>query len=141
MSDVEQIAERATEAFRSRELNAVMDFYDSGAVVVTPDGTFEGQNAIREFVGIQLEAFPDLDLRVHNRLVVDSTVIEESTFTGTHDGPLPLPDGTTLPPTGRRVSQRVADVAVYENGRIVRQHLYYDRGEVLEQLELAVTAS
>ena len=44
-------------------------------------------------------------------------------WTGTHSGPLPLPNGTTLPPTEHRVAGRAADFVTARNGKCTRSEL------------------
>lgn len=55
-------------------------------------------------------------------------------WTGTHDGPLPLPDGGMVAPTGRRVTVPAAMLHVVRDERIVRQDHYFDALTMLTQL-------
>ena len=48
-------------------------------------------------------ALPDVSGTVHRALEGGGVVAQEVTWTGTHDGPLPTPDGD-IPATGRAVS-------------------------------------
>ena len=61
---------------------------------------------------------------------------DEWTFVGTHTGPLPLPDGTELPPTGKRVEVRGMEFVRVRDGKIVVDNLYYDNMAVAVQLGL-----
>jgi predicted ester cyclase len=61
---------------------------------------------------------------------------DEWTFVGTQTGPFPLPDGTELPPTGRRVEIRGMELVQMRDGKIVVDNLYYDNVASLVQLGL-----
>ena len=60
---------------------------------------------------------------------------------GTNTGPLSLPDGSTVPATGKAVRVRGCDIATVADGMIVRHHFYFDQMELLTQLGLAPTQS
>ena len=55
---------------------------------------------------------------------------------GTHTGPLVLPDGTELPPTGKRVEVKGMELVRVRDGKIVVDNLYYDNLAVAAQLGL-----
>jgi predicted ester cyclase len=57
-------------------------------------------------------------------------------FVGTHTGPLVLPDGTELPPTGKRVEVKGMELVRVRDGKIVVDNLYYDNLAVAAQLGL-----
>lgn len=64
-------------------------------------------------------------------------VSAELVFSGTNTGPLVLPDGTAVPPTGRvvRFPLRMFN-RVDTDGKIVEEHRYYDPASIIQQLEL-----
>jgi ketosteroid isomerase-like protein len=62
--------------------------------------------------------------------------IDEGFVVGTNTGPLALPTGRTLPPTGRQVRVRSCDVATVEDGLITSHRAYFDQLELLGQLGL-----
>ena len=57
-------------------------------------------------------------------------------FVGTHTGPVVLPDGTELPPTGKRVEVQGMELVRVRDGKIVVDNLYYDNLAVAAQLGL-----
>jgi ketosteroid isomerase-like protein len=136
MPDARAIQERLREAANAQDVNAILRWYSSDAVVITPEGTLRGAEEISAYVDAQFEAFPDFHVAVHHRLDADDTALDEGIVSGTHTGPLTLPTGETIAPTGKRVTQRVADVLVARDGKIVEHRLYYDQVELLVQLEL-----
>jgi ketosteroid isomerase-like protein len=62
-------------------------------------------------------------------------VVEESTFTGTHNGILHGPTGDILP-TGRPVRIAYIHVLRFRDGKHVSFNLMFDRLSMLEQLGL-----
>ena len=61
---------------------------------------------------------------------------DEWTFVGTHTGPLSLPDGTDVPPSGKRLEIRGMELVKVREGKIVVDNLYYDTSAVAVQLGL-----
>ena len=57
-------------------------------------------------------------------------------FEGTHTGALPLPDGSEVPPTGKRLKIRGMELVQMRDGKIVVDNLYYDNMALLAQLGL-----
>jgi ketosteroid isomerase-like protein len=47
-----------------------------------------------------------------------------------------MPDGQEVPPTGKQIRVRAADVATVRDGRIVRHDFYFDQLAILDQLGL-----
>ncbi len=50
----------------------------------------------------------------------------EYVFSGTHTGRLASPAGE-IPPTGKRLELKFADVFVIRDGLVVEHHIYYDQ--------------
>jgi len=80
-------------------------------------------------------AFPDG--QIHRDIYLESgdRVVVEGRFTGTNTGPLRTPAGE-LPPTGRAMVLRFADVFRIADGRITEHRVYYDTVGLLAQLGL-----
>ena len=58
-------------------------------------------------------------------------------FTGTFTGPLELPDGTVIEPTGKSFEVVFSTIARWQDGKIVEEHLKYDNSLFLQQIGLA----
>ena len=136
MSANRQLLDRYVERYNAGDLDAVMELYAEDAVQIMPEGTFEGRSAIRERLARDLVACPDIAWTVLSFVEQGDSFADEWTFEGTHTGPFPLPDGTELPPTGRRVEIRGMELVQMRDGRIVVDNLYYDNLASLVQLGL-----
>ena len=136
MSDNEKLLELYVERYNAGDLDGVLDLYAEDAVQNMPDGSFHGRSAIRERLAQELNGFSDVNHRVRSFVEEDDAFADEWTFTGTHTRPFPLPDGTELPPTGRRVEIDGMELVVVRDGKVVVNTLYYDNLAVATQLGL-----
>jgi steroid delta-isomerase-like uncharacterized protein len=136
MDRFRSLLERYVELYNAGDLDGVMDLYAHDAVQIMPDGTFEGRDVIGERLAKELTAFPDLHHRVISFVEQDDAFADEWVFVGTHNGPLLLPDGTELPPTGKQIEVRGMELVELRDGKIVVDNLYYDNLAVAAQLGL-----
>jgi predicted ester cyclase len=142
MGQAREVLDRLTEAAaENRDLGGVVACYADGAVVVTPDaGEVRGHQSIREYWRQFVDGFPDSHFDPIAKYEAGPAAIDEGYYIGTNSGPLRMPSGETMPPTGRHIKIRSCDVARVENGRIVEHHLYFDQAEFLDQLGLEASA-
>jgi steroid delta-isomerase-like uncharacterized protein len=134
MSANRKLLDYYVERYNAGDLDAVMDLYAEDAVQLMPDGTFEGRSAIRERLALDLEACPDVTHKVTSFVEQGDAFADEWTFAGTHTGPLTLPDGRQLPPTGKHVEVKGMELVRMRDGKIVVDNLYYDTAAILAQL-------
>jgi predicted ester cyclase len=129
-------AMRRTDA---RDHAGFLAMQDDDAVWQVGGATLRGKEEIRGWLQPFWQAFTTSRHALEHVYEVESDrVVAEGTFTGTHDGPLPLPDGTELPPTGKPVSFRFAMSVEREPGAEVARavSLYFDQLDFLGQLGL-----
>jgi steroid delta-isomerase-like uncharacterized protein len=136
MSANRELLDRYVERYNAGDLDGVMDLYAEDAVQIMPDGTFEGWSSVRERLAQELDGFTDLNHTVRSFVEQGDSFADEWTFVGTHTGPFRLPDGTQLPPTGKRVEIRGMELVQVRDGKIVLNTLYYDNMAVAVQLGL-----
>jgi steroid delta-isomerase-like uncharacterized protein len=136
MGSYRSLLERYVESYNAGDLDACMDLYAEDAVQLMPDGTFEGRERIRERLARELAAFPDLQFGFGAFVEEGDSFADEWTFAGTQTGPLVLPNGGELPPTGKRVEMKGMEFVKIRDGKIVVDNLYYDNLSVAAQLGL-----
>jgi predicted ester cyclase len=124
------------EWYKAGDLDAIMSLYAEDAVQGMPEGTFTGRRAIRERLAKELVAFSDIDWGYVSYIEQGDAFADEWYFAGTHTGPFELPDGTELPPTGKRVELHGMELVVLRDGEIVVDNLYYDNLTIAVQLGL-----
>lgn len=137
MSAYRELLDRYVVLYNAGDLDGVIDLYADDAVQGMPDGIFEGRSAIHDRLARELEAIPDVTHTVVSFIEQGDAFADEWTFVGTQTGPFLLPNGTVLPPTGKRVEVRGMEIVrVGPDGKIVLNTLYYDNLAVAEQLGL-----
>jgi steroid delta-isomerase-like uncharacterized protein len=135
------LLERYVELYNAGDLEACMELYADDAVQMMPEGTFQGRGAIRQRLARDLTACPDATYTVRSFVEQGDTFADEWALAGTHTGPFALPDGTQLPPTGKRVEITGMEFVQVRDGKIVIDNLYYDNVAVLAQLGLIPQAA
>jgi len=136
MDRYRSLLDRYVERYNAGDLDGVMDLYAEDAVQLMPDGTFEGRSTIRDRLARELASFSDLAHRVVSYIEQDDAFADEWVFVGTHTGPVAMPDGSELPPTGKRVEVPGMEVVRLRDGKITANNLYYDNLAVAAQLGL-----
>jgi len=118
------------EIFNKRNVAAVDEYIAPGYVLRTaPEGMPSDREAVKEFIEMYLEAFPDLQISIDELLAVDDKVVGRFTFRGTHEREL-----MGLPPTGRRISVRQIAIYRIENGKVVEEWEVSDQLGLMQQV-------
>jgi steroid delta-isomerase-like uncharacterized protein len=136
MDRYRDLLDRYVELYNAGDLDGVIDLYAEDSVQLMPDGVFEGKAAIKERLAKELAAFSGLAHRYTSYVESDDAFADEWVFVGTHTGPLTLPDGTELPPTGKRVEMPGMEYVKMRDGKIVVDNMYYDNLAVAAQFGL-----
>jgi steroid delta-isomerase-like uncharacterized protein len=131
-----KLLEYYVERYNAGDLDACMELYAENASQRMHDGIFEGVDAIRGRLARDLEAFEDAKYVVESFFAQGDEFADEWTFTGTNTGPLRLPDGSVIPPTGRPVEIKGMEYVKVRDGKIVVDNLYYDFMAAVAQLGL-----
>ena len=141
MSSLRDLAEQGFQLYNAGDVEGLVNLYTEDATLVTPWGTFEGRAAIHEAWRRDKAAFPDGTLTLDVLVEQGDTLADEWTIVGTHTGPLVMPDGTELPPTGKRIKIKGMDLVQHRDGKIAVYHMYYDNMAVAGQLGLLPEAA
>jgi steroid delta-isomerase-like uncharacterized protein len=133
---VREAFEKHTETFSAHDIDGFADMLADDVVFRAPGGIGgDGKEACAQFFGGWLGAFPDAHVEIHGLHIVGDVVVEEGTFTGTHNGVLHAPAGD-VPATGRAVAVDYIQVLHYRDGKNVSFSLMYEQLPLLEQLGL-----
>jgi steroid delta-isomerase-like uncharacterized protein len=100
----------------------------------TPMGRLPGKDVIRQYLAGFDAAFPEAHFDIDNVVESGSTVAVEGVYHGTHDGPLGMPDGSSLPATGRKVHAPFTTMFTVAGGRITSHRPYWDLAGFMAQL-------
>lgn len=107
--------------------------HDYAAHAVVEDSMYAqrlvGRDAIMARKNVIMTAASDAQITITNRVVHGNQVTAEWIATGRHTGDLP-----GLPASDRIFTLRGVTVVIREHGKIIREALYYDVGELHRQL-------
>jgi steroid delta-isomerase-like uncharacterized protein len=123
------------EAFNDGDLDraAATVTDDFELVDVAAGRVFRGPAGCREWLQVFRTALPDAQTELLNLFAEDDQVATEHIGRGTHDGPFVTPAGT-IPPTGRKVELRIAELYEVREGKIAQLYAYYDSTTLMRQL-------
>ena len=118
--------------------------FDAFDALFADDVTFEavggvagsGIDSVKLFDAIWPTAFSDFTIEGIFHVGDGDRVVCHNRATGTHDGPLLLPDGSEVPATGNTISAPYFAAFEVHDGMIVSEHIYFDRMLLSEQLGL-----
>ncbi|MFP5253554.1 MAG: ester cyclase [Actinomycetes bacterium] len=137
MAEARELMDRATDAIFGNDLDAFRACYAPDVVFTAPDiGTGHGVENLVTWMAEFQAAIPDMTYEKTRELESGNCAVDEGYVLGTNTGPIAMPDGSTLPATGRTVRLRSIDVATVENGLISKHDFYFDQLEFLTQLGL-----
>jgi uncharacterized protein (TIGR02246 family) len=128
-----------TEAMRrtdSGDQEGFLELFADDCHWVVPGAEFTTRDELRGWLTPFWQGFSTFRHDIHRATAdSDDAVFAEGTWTGTNDGPIPMPDGE-IPATGRTVSFRFAIAATRSaDGTQARDvRLYFDNLEFLGQL-------
>jgi ketosteroid isomerase-like protein len=134
MNEHIELINRYYTAINERRFADYDELFAPDATLEGPGGvTGTGPDAMRAFDQVWTNASSDFAITPLVQLSVDGKVSSENLVEATHDGLLELPGGA-LPATGRALGGRYVGTFEVAGGRIVSQHVYYDRMIVVDQL-------
>jgi len=136
MSSMRDEYERAIQLYNAGDLEGFINLYAEDAELVTPEGTAQGRAAILEFWRRDQVAFPERTVTIDVIVEQGDTVAGEWTWVATHTGPLVMPDGTEVPPTGKRAEVKGMELAQMRDGKMAVHHMYFDTMAMARQLGL-----
>ena len=128
------------DVFSNQKWDRLHESHAADIVVTWPDG--------HETVGIEQHiedlramfvAIPDLRITEHPiRIGNGSWTAVTGVMTGTFTGPMPMPDGTTVPPTGNSLNMSMVTIGHWNDAGVMdHEWLYWDQLTFLRQLGLA----
>jgi predicted ester cyclase len=125
------------EAFKA----IVRDGFTPDAETVEVVGTFHGPDEVLPYWIGYTEAFSNV--RHEFRTVVEqpNLVVYALLMTGDNTGPIPAPDGTLIPPTGRHVELPHVTVVNHDGDRISGWRTYMDQLGLMAQFGLMQQAT
>jgi predicted ester cyclase len=118
-----------TKAFNDHNVTALDNVVDKNIVEHRP-GVQSGINSTKQFLNGLITAFPDFHTTLEHILVKGNYIVVFTNTTGTHKGQFMFAPG--IPPTGKHISFRTADLYRIENNKIAE---HWDVVEYIKMLQ------
>jgi steroid delta-isomerase-like uncharacterized protein len=123
--------------FDQRDADGMADTYADDAVLTAATGErAEGKQAIRDYWAQMARAFAIGTGEVGRSSETADTYFGEITFRGTNTGDLTMPDGTSIPATGKSFEVGGVESARVRDGKLVEHNMYWDTLGMMRQLGL-----
>jgi predicted ester cyclase len=125
MSDAKTVVDRVWQIMEAGKLEELSQVVGPDCHFKMPGMEFRGIDALRGMLTAYLAAFPDLKHEVRHHVQSGDTIALELLVTGTHRGPMAMPQGT-VPATGKKVTWESCDYVRVSGGKVVSWHVYHD---------------
>lgn len=136
----EELVHRYVDAFNKRDIAAMHALYAEDAITYDPQRSepIKGWDGIEAAIRMQWTAFSDQRWALPRPVVASGNrVAYEVAMQMTHDGPLPMPDGSTLEATGTALSVEFSVfLTLDDDGLIAEERGYGDATGIAVQLGL-----
>ena len=136
MTVATELIEKGTAFYNKGDVEGFCSLYSDDIVLTTPDGRFEGRDSVEPYMQVMLTMFPGLEVTLGRHSDTGDVYFGEFSLRGTNTGPVPMPDGSELPPTGKSVLLMGTEIATVNNGKIVQHDMLWDNMSFLGQLGL-----
>jgi steroid delta-isomerase-like uncharacterized protein len=144
MNNIElvKLNDHVVETWNNHDTEKFLDLCDDSVIWRNSKGPedFRGKEQVKVYFNGWKTAFPDLKLKIRNRITDADQIFVEYDFSGTHKGTLQnRPDMPAFPATNKKVNSSGCYCAKIKNGLITEVNNYPDRFGLLEQLGLLET--
>ena len=107
--------------------NTIASMYAEDCLSVDPDGTvFDGREANLANDQKWASMMSDFKFNYANTVESGNVTVVEMEITGTMTGEMPMPDGTSIPPTGKTHTFKACMIMEWDLGQIKKQRIYTD---------------
>jgi steroid delta-isomerase-like uncharacterized protein len=127
-------AEAYFQALNRGDIDAAVACFAPGAEFISPMGPLPLPDGVRAYLKGFDQSFPGAQVTITNAIEGGDQVALEALWTGKHTAPLQLPDGRSIPATGREVRAPFAATFRLRDGKIVAHRAYWDLGSFMAQL-------
>ena len=136
MSGERELVEQQISAGFSKNYAKLTEFYAKDVRYVDPDGEWTGVDAVLAHMKETFDPFPEMSFETKAIYDGDGWAIAEGVVSGKNTGPLVMPDGSTLPATGRDIEFGTVTIYELRDGAITAERNYWDNMAIYAQLGL-----
>jgi len=126
------------EVFSNQKWDRLGESHAADIVVTWPDGhETKGIDRHIDDLKAMFVFAPDITIKQHPiRFGSGSWTTVTGVMTGTFTQPMPLPDGKSIAPTGKRFAIGMATVGHWTNGKMDHEWLFWDNQDFMTQMGL-----
>lgn len=124
------------DVFSNQKWDRLGESHAEDIIVSWPDGhdTRGIQQHIEDLKKLFVHA-PDTAIRLHPiRIAYEDWTAVTGVMTGTFTKPMPMPDGSSIQPTGKKFALPMATFGHWKDGRMDHEWLYWDNAAYMAQL-------
>lgn len=135
--ELERLDDQGIAAWNAHDADAFLELFSDELVWSdwTQPEPIRDKEGARRYFDSWGAGFPDMQLKVLDRVVGDDAVAAELEFTGTNTGPLQM-GGMEIPATNKSVVGRGSYIARVRDGKIVEFSTHPDAAGMMMQLGL-----
>lgn len=134
MGEASDVVTRYFSALSAGDVDGAVALVAADGDFRTPMGAMAGKEPIRAYLAAFEMAFPKAMYDIETIVESNETVAAEGTYRAIHNGPMALPDGSTLPATGREVSAPFVTMFRVAGGTIMSHRPYWDLAGFMAQI-------
>jgi len=131
-----ELLEQMTALWAKGDVDGLVRYYADDATLTVPGATVQGRGQLRDYWVPQM-AGSDKSAELGRNVESGDLVFSEFVVQATMTAPLPLPNGTTVEPTGRRAEVKGLEMLRVAAGRVVEHVICYDLLDLLTQFGIA----
>ncbi|MGY0194317.1 ester cyclase [Leptothrix sp. BB-4] len=126
------------DVFSNQKWERLHESHAKDIVVTWPDGhETKGIDRHIDDLKAMFVFAPDITIKTHPiRFGSGAWTSVTGVMTGTFTQPMPLPDGSSIAPTGKRFAIGMATIAHWKNGTMDHEWLFWDNQDFMTQLGL-----
>jgi len=126
------------DVFSNQKWDRLGESHAQDIVVTWPDGhETKGIGKHIEDLKAMFVYAPDITIKVHPiRFGSGSWTTATGVMTGTFSKPMPIGDGKSIPPTGKRFALTMATISHWKDGTMDHEWLFWDSQDFMKQLGL-----
>ena len=134
-----EIVDKFFEAMTNRDLDTAMSFMHEDCVNTdTGSGqVMTGLEENRADMQNWLTTFSNMKVETISHVESGDMVATEMKMTGVNTGDMSMPDGSTIPATGKTVEMNGCQVVHFKDGKMIKATQYYNMMSMMVQLGLA----
>jgi steroid delta-isomerase-like uncharacterized protein len=134
---IRDLIEEGAGRFDQGDPDGMAATYADDAVLTAATGErAEGKQAIRNYWAQMVRAFAVGSGKVGRSSETADTYFGEITFRGTNTGDITMPDGISIPATGKSFEVHGVESARMRDGKLVEHNMYWDTLGMMRQLGL-----